>query len=446
MKKAESFEFVGYEKKQDRSLLFNYAVDFEDGTSESFREKIEFIGDGLDIEKVPKHAFESLLLMLGISYWKAYCPKSMRLGGISLSKEQADFWNAVYEKGLGEFFYRNGIDFRGLVGFPYEEGLETIPERLELSDKALVMVGGGKDSAVSSEIAKEAGIEHDAFCINCSDIQRSVVGISGDELVEVRREIDRKLLDLNRSGETYNGHVPFSAIAGLVSIVAAAAGGYRFIVVSNERSANEGNVEYLGATVNHQWSKSFEFERLFDGYVRKFISPDIRYFSLLRPLSELAIAKIFSRYDRYFHAFSSCNGNFRIGGKAHDGLWCGQCPKCAFVFAILSAYVPKDELIGIFGRNLFADPELIPAFNELLGIDKFKPFECVGTPEEMRLAFEIAMKKGEYSGDAVMESFRRSVIHDEAENGRLEGDLLSASKEHNIPDEFLPAMKPYETV
>ncbi len=181
---------------------------------------------------------------------------------------------------------------------------------------------------------------------------------------------------------------------------------FRVVVASNEASANYGNVMYLGSEMNHQWSKSLEFETLLSQYVTNYISQDLSVFSLLRPLTEMDIAKTFSKYPNYFHSFTSCNTNFKIQHNPRRGQWCGKCPKCAFVFLILSAFLPKETVIGIFQKNLFADPTLIATYEELLGIAGFKPFECVGTPEESILAFRKVREKGEFSGDVVYEHIR----------------------------------------
>jgi hypothetical protein len=210
---------------------------------------------------------------------------------------------------------------------------------------------------------------------------------------------------------------------------------YRYVVVSNEKSSNYGNVEYLGEVVNHQWSKSLEFEKLFQDYTAKFVTKDISYFSLLRPLSELKIVEIFAKYRKYFSVFSSCNTNFRIvGGTGRR--WCGKCAKCIFVFSLLSAFVSKEEIAKIFGDNLYAKEENLPLFEELLGIRNFKPFECVGTPEEMKLAMYLAWEKEIYNNDVVMRMFIEKVLPNMGNIDNLKRDLLGVGSESLMPFDF----------
>jgi hypothetical protein len=180
---------------------------------------------------------------------------------------------------------------------------------------------------------------------------------------------------------------------------------YKYVLVGNEKSANYGNVEYLGEMVNHQWSKSEEFEKLFNDYVGKFITPGIKYSSPLRDMTELQVVEKFVQYPQYFKVFSSCNRNFRIN-NASQKKWCGECPKCLFVFISLAAFLPKEEVLDIFGKNLFEDKNLTPLFEELVGVRNFKPFECVGTQEEVEEALKKISEKGEFNETILMKHFK----------------------------------------
>ena len=65
------------------------------------------------------------------------------------------------------------------------------------------------------------------------------------------------MLQLNSEGYI-NGHTPFSAIVAFSSVLTAALNGQKYITLSNENSANESTVK--DSKVNHQYSKSYEFE------------------------------------------------------------------------------------------------------------------------------------------------------------------------------------------
>ena len=464
MHKNLSFIFNGYESGLEKGEIF-FHFGFKGKKDIDFTEKITFPPV---TGKIPQALLESLLdnlmLILGISYWKLYAPSDIVIENNFLSKEQAEFWNTVYTKGLGEFFYKNKIDFRNLVHFPFAENFEK-PISFPRKNRSLLGLGGGKDSIVAAEILKAQNKKFDLFTVNTSEIQEEVASEIGKKPILMKRELDPKLFNLNKSNTfflrgieptqkkkppnphsklrgfkkvldkekglpgnagaqasgrrgTYNGHVPISVVYGFFGLMVSIFYDYRQIVVGNEKSANYGNVEYLGEVINHQWSKSEEFENLFSEYVQKFITPDISYYSLLRSMSELEVAREFVKYPKYFKVFSSCNKNFKIlkpsfakasvdrQVKNEKIRWCGKCAKCLFVFISLAAFIPKKEVVDIFGKNLFEDASLLSLFEELIGKRNFKPFECVGTPEEIKEALGQIAEKGESSKTALMKHFK----------------------------------------
>lgn len=410
MHDIKEFIFSGYDidLAQGRAV-FHYSIQLA-SQSQEFTERITFSPVVSQIpDNLLKALLDNLLLILGISYWKLYCPQSIIIKPFNLTKQQVDFWNTVYTKGLGEFFYKNKIDFRNLVSFPYKEH-NLKPVAFVRQDRPLLALGGGKDSIVSAELLKTRKIDFDLFTVGTSIIQEEVAKIIGRKVIVINREIDAKLFQLNKNGQVYNGHIPISVIYAFLGLLAAIFYDYRGVVVSNEKSANYGNVEYLGEMINHQWSKSEEFENLFKNYVKSFITPDVSYYSLLRKYNEIEIAELFVKYKKYFSAFSSCNNNFKINEKVDpSSKWCGKCPKCLFVFILLSGFIQKQELIGIFGRNLFEDQSLLPIFKELLGVKDFKPFECVGTPAEVTSALNKAYERGELNETSLMKFYKHEI-------------------------------------
>jgi UDP-N-acetyl-alpha-D-muramoyl-L-alanyl-L-glutamate epimerase len=357
-------------------------------------------------EALLKSILDNLMLILGISYWKLYCPKEIIIESNFLTKEQAEFWNTVYAKGLGEFFYKNKIDFKGLVNFPYEK---TEAESVDFPrrDRILLGIGGGKDSIVVAEMLKEQNNEFDVLSGE-EKIKIDVAEAIGKDPIVFKRKLDSKLFELNKERGAYNGHIPISVVYAFLGIMACAFYDYGYFVVGNEKSANYGNVEYLGEVINHQWSKSEEFEKLFKKYVNKFITPSIEYSSPLRNMTELQIIEKFIKYPKYFKVFSSCNRNFRINPSAlpQKGRWCGECPKCLFVFIALAAFLTKKEVLDIFGKNLLEEKNLIPLFEELIGVRNFKPFECVGTQEEVKEAMSKILEKGEFNETILMKHYK----------------------------------------
>jgi len=413
------FVFKGYGAKLEKGEVF-FHFSFRGEKNIDFTEKISF--PPVKDQNIPKdlinRILDGLLLILGISYWKLYCPKDLVLESMSLTKEQADFWNTVYTKGMGEFYYKNNIDFHGLVNFPFNEKTTSSPINFPRKDRFLVGIGGGKDSIVAAELLRESNKQFDP-ATSGFPIQIEIAKMIGGNVINTFRQIDLKLLELNKQRDVYNGHVPISVYYAFLLLLTAELFDYRHVIVGNEKSANYGNVEYLGEMINHQWSKSEEFENLFNEYVRKFITPDILYLSPLRNMTELQIVEKFVEYPKYFKVFSSCNKNFKIlnsskrtflcgGGAVRDGkrLWCGECPKCLFVFICLAAFLIKKEILDIFGKNLFEDKNLIPLFEELIGVRNFKPFECVGTPEEVKEALGKILERGEFNDAILVRHFK----------------------------------------
>lgn len=402
----DTFIFKGWQVGKGRkTLLFFYTLKHKT-ESFGFKETITLpkVLSAND-EKKTTPAIDFLALALGVSYWKTFCPNKIEIPFISLSKDQAEFWNTVYTKGLGEFFYKNNIDFHNKINFPENEITSIkLLKNSPMSRRALVLIGGGKDSLVSAEILREEGKEFSFFSLGDFPLIKKTAKTAGARLITIGRRIDKKLLKLNKRRDVYNGHVPVSLFYSGAAMLAAVLYGFDEVVLSAEKSASYGNVDYLGEVINHQWSKSEEAENLFRSYFRNFVTSDVIFHSMIRHFSELKVAERFSHYHKYFDVFSSCNKNFSLTKKTAKK-WCGECPKCAFVFGILSPFIAKKQLVSIFGKNLFSDEKLLPIYRELLGVEALKPFECVGTPEETALAFLLTHKKGEYEKDPAMKQF-----------------------------------------
>ena len=355
-----------------------------------------------------KKTLDSLHLILGISYWKLFCPSVVEIPHISLSRDEAKFWNTIYSTGLGEFYYKNNLDGNKILRFPYSDIEAPGAIRINSKDRALVGIGGGKDSVVTAQLLKKESKKFDGFVVltqKSYPVVEKVIDILGIRALKIERQIDSQLFKLNKRTDVYNGHIPISAIYAWIGVLAAIIYGYKDVIVSNEGSANEGNVEYLGKIINHQWSKSEEFENLFQSYVGQYIATNITYKSFLRKYSELEIMKKFTVYPEFFDVISSCNRNFSINKSSVSDKWCGVCSKCLFVFIMFSAYIDRSKLISIFGRNLFENKELLPLFMQLIGLEGSKPFDCVGTAKETRTAMTLALHSGQFNNTYIMNYF-----------------------------------------
>ncbi|HET8898652.1 MAG TPA: UDP-N-acetyl-alpha-D-muramoyl-L-alanyl-L-glutamate epimerase [Rhodanobacteraceae bacterium] len=386
-------------------------------------------------------ALELLHLVAGISYYKAGVPAGIDIDGTLPDADTAAFLHDLYLHGLGEFAWHNQLDLRGRIRFPH--GPSAAPAAaIGLPARTLVPIGGGKDSLVSVELLKTAAVDATAVWIGSSELIRACAERSGLPRLNIGRELSPLLFDLNRQG-ALNGHIPVTAINSAILAVAAVLYGFNAIAFSNERSASSATLEYDGQPINHQWSKSRDFERAFHLRLNARVATDLDYYSLLRPLSELAVAARFARNAHYDAVFSSCNRNFRILGPKPADRWCGQCPKCHFVFLALAPFMPKPRLVGIFGRNLLDDDSQAAGFDALMEYHDHKPFECVGEASEARAAMAALASRAEWREDALVERFRE-VILPALDAGALALEpWLVAAGDNDVPAALRPLLDAY---
>ena len=341
-----------------------------------------------DIDSFSKYLIFHIGLVELISYYKCVCPKKVIINAGYINDEQISFFKKLYYYGLGEFLYINNIDisYDDLMDIEVTGSKESYNVDYH-GEGNLIPVGGGKDSCVSLELLKN--MNNNPFIINPKQVHLDcayAAGYSDEDIITIKRNLDRKIVDLNKEGYL-NGHTPFSALVSFVTYLMAYLTNKRYIVLSNEDSSNESTV--IGTKINHQYSKSYEYENDFNEYTKKFFNIDITYFSFLRPLKEVQIALLFSEFKKYHKIFKSCN----VGSKETPWVWCGKCAKCLFVYIILSPKLYKDELIDIFGKDLYEDETLLPIFKELIGDALTKPFECVGEIKEVRYALSKTISK-----------------------------------------------------
>lgn len=390
-----------------------------------------------DRRAVLQSCLRLLHLAAGVSYYKLYVPDEIKVDCSVLTKKEADFFNLFYTAGLGEFSYRNNVSLH--IDFPFSETTKTVPSAFPLKKRAVVPVGGGKDSIVSIETLKALGYTPLLFSVGRPRPIRETIEKSGSESLLITRTISPELKIFNEKIDelgAFNGHIPVTGVIAFILLTAAVLYDFSDAVLSNERSANVGNTQKDGRTVNHQWSKSLEFEKAFRDLTAD-VLPDFRYFSLLRPLSELAIASLFARTDKYDSVFTSCNKAFRLDETKRLDRWCADCDKCRFVFLALAPFMKKERLIGIFGHNMLDDEKQIEGYKELLGLSAFKPFECVGEIEESALAFLMLLEKEEWHQDAVCRILKELVLQKYAEQKELLlKKVFTLTDDHLIPRDY----------
>jgi hypothetical protein len=374
-----------------------------------------------------------------ISYWKCACPAEVTVECGHLNDEQILWWKKLYFNGLGEFFYKNEIhtDQESFMSLKSTGSEIQGSQYHESVCGNLIAVGGGKDSFVSLDLLKEFKDDNTAFIINPIESALNSAHAAGyregNNLILCRRTLDKNMLELNKKGYL-NGHTPFSAMAAFASYMTAVLYGKKYIVLSNEASANESTIK--GTAVNHQYSKTFEFEKDFHHYCSAYLDDTIDYFSFLRPLSELQIAGLFSRMKSYLPIFRSCN----VGQK--EGKWCGHCAKCLFVALMMSAYLDDEEIISIFGRDMLNDETMKELFEQLTGILDDKPFECVGTRDEVNTAVCMSIAAHEKGGRKLplLYEYYKTASYYGAYRGKTV-NMLAYNNENRLPEQYAEVMK-----
>jgi hypothetical protein len=363
---------------------FDYVLDGPEPLA--FTETITFpVPAGRKVPDTFHRVLDLLHVVAGVSYFKVGAPRRV-VAPAAVPAAAARLFTAVYTKGMAEYAYRNQLPYVLDLTVEVPGVLEPAAPVDNADGRPLSAVGGGKDSIVTLEILREAGLDPVPFSVNPNPVILDVNAASGLPALAAGRRLDPRLFELNKAG-ALNGHIPVTAINSLIAIATAAWHGLGPVAMSNERSASDPNLIWNGHEVNHQWSKGVEAEGLLRDAVTTHAGITEPYFSLLRSLSELHIAQLFARYSAYDDVVTSCNKAFKL----HDPTvrWCGDCPKCRFVFLAMAPAMDRGRLTKIFGDDLFAHEEQVPGYLELLGIDAHKPFECVGEVEESVVALSM---------------------------------------------------------
>lgn len=432
---VKQFRFLSHSFEANSSLL-RLRYGFDD--THEFEEVLEFKGGKQSLTENELQCLDTLgrlvHLVAGISYYKAACPQEISLS-TAIPQSLASFLDTLYLQGLGEFAFKNNLSLSGKIRFPFNAEVKSEAFSTALSRKSAVLIGGGKDSLVSIELLKKANEPMVLLSVGNNPLISEVAEATSCEHIVIERTLSKNLFSLNSEG-ALNGHVPITAILSFVAAFAAILYDFDTIVLSNERSANSGNIEFDGMEVNHQFSKSLSCEKMIAECIQSHGVIDIKYFSLLRPLSELSIAKHFSSLTKYHQIFSSCNTNFKKIGPLPSDRWCKKCPKCEFVFLMLAPFMEPNDLAQIFGGNLLENLDSWQGYEELLGLSQHKPFECVGEKEEVIAAFALLAKADRWNGYSCVKEF---VVREKKEDWDTENCIsktLAKSSEHLLTKKY----------
>ncbi|MGH2842045.1 MAG: hypothetical protein ACRDKL_00460 [Solirubrobacteraceae bacterium] len=448
------FRLLGRSLDGDGAVRLRYALDqleFE----ESFILPLPAAGERTPGAATVDGLLDLLHWVAGVSYYKAAAPPVITFAGGAPGSATTAFLRALYSEGLGEFAVVNNLSalpspqFQHPDGPPGASGSETgsresasesnpvapAPARL---NRLLIPAGGGKDSAVAIEVGRASGLPLTLFSVGDAAPIAATAAVSGYERLIATRRIDPRLLQCNAAG-ALNGHVPITAIIACVALLTAALHGHDAVTLANERSASAGNLIWRGVEVNHQFSKSLRAERLLAAAVAE-VAGAPAVLSLLRPASELSIARAFAGMRPYHAAFTSCNRVFRLDPARRTRSWCCDCDKCRFVYLILAPFMEPGELRAIFGADLLAEADQFEAFARLAAPGAEKPFECVGEAGECLAAIRLISERPAWRDHPVV---RRLVSEALAPRPVSDADLayhFALSPQHEVPDQLLGAV------
>jgi UDP-N-acetyl-alpha-D-muramoyl-L-alanyl-L-glutamate epimerase len=431
---VETFRFTHRSLDPEGLVRLGYALD-----DITFEETFQ-----LPKPTVDSSATEQLLDLLhwvaGVSYYKAAIPPRLAFETGSPPLHTTQLLKALYSEGLGEFAVVNNLedlprpDFAVSVDVKSEGTRRARATHID-STRLLIPVGGGKDSAVAIEIARASGIETALFSVGDATPIRETANAAKFPRHIVTRKLDPRLIELNAAG-ALNGHIPITAIISCVALLTAASQGFDAVALANERSASAGNFLWHGIEVNHQFSKSLAAERLLSAAVAETGAP-VRQFSVLRPASELAIARAFAGMAKYHGAFTSCNAIFRIDPALRAASWCRDCPKCRFVFLAMAPFSTPAHLREVFGLDLLDDEGQYEGFALLAADGGHKPWECVGEEQESLAAMRLLAADPAWREHVVVRRLAAELLPGRAPS---EGDpvtVLALGSDHDVPPALL---------
>jgi len=428
--KYRTFRFVERSLSPTGEVRLVYALDDEYEFIETFTVPV---AEGADLASV-EPVLDLLHWVAGVSYYKTAAPPAVAFDGARPGPAAADFLEALYSEGLGEFAVVNRLPALPRPAFPRDgEARNGSPAPLR---RVLVPIGGGKDSVVALEIVRRSGLDFTLFSVRDDPAMQRTAAVAGVARLVAQRQLPLELLGkLNRSG-ALNGHVPITAIVSCVAVLTAVLNGHDAVALANERSASAGNVIYDGIEVNHQFSKSARAERLLRAAVSE-TGAAVDIFSLLRPASELGIARAFARLSAYHGAFTSCNAIFRLDPTLRLSSWCGDCPKCRFVFLILAPYMEPAAMEAIFHKAMLDDPAQYDGFALLTATGGHKPFECVGEEEECLAAISLLATDRRWKERPVVKRLVDEVLNPRGTDPSRVENVLALSEDHAVPDELI---------
>jgi len=437
-------EFI-YESFQVEETSKQYTVTYHFRINElSFFPQVIVEKEQIKNKNIDRGFLDYLFFQYGLfdlmNYYKLTCSPKIIIKPMKINEEQCEFFKKILYHGLGEYFYKNGIDltYQDFVEFEVDSECEYSNHMIDGDFSGnLIPVGGGKDSVVTLELLKDYHSDNKVFMLERNLYPKNqagydsiqVAGYQEEDIVILNNNLDLELLELNKKGYL-NGHIPFSACLSMASFLMAYLTNKKYIVLSNEASANEGNVK--GTKINHQYSKSYEYERDFREYTKKYLTDKIEYFSLLRCLNEYEIVQEFIKHKEYLSVFRSCNRGTK------ENIWCNHCSKCLYVYIMLYPHLKEEEMKQVFSNEMLDDDSLKEIFQALVLEDVDKPFECVGEKSEINYSLQKALKLKSENLPYLLKQYKEKYHPSIVSSKEIEKYF---NNQHFIPSEYLEILR-----
>jgi hypothetical protein len=424
--RAELFRYVDLEVAAT-TLRGTYELD-----GRVFVETVTFEGVNLLTAPAATALAQLWFLIAGLSYYKAGAARRVDVGALPLGRHGRALLEASLLEGLAEFAYNNDLS---LEDVKITGGAATTTHLTVIDPtKVLVPFGGGIDSVVtSSQLAST--LDQALFIVSPASGRfeplEATAAVTDRDIIRARRSLDEQILTDDPS--FFHGHVPVTAMVTLLAAVAALATGRGGVVMSNEHSSSSPNLRWHDLDVNHQWSKSWNAEILIANAISERVSPEFIVASFLRDRSEVWVGEAFSHLTSFHHVFRSCNRAFTQVVEQRLDTWCGECDKCLFINLMLAPFLSRATLREIFHHEPLSDPNREAQLRVLVGAGlSYKPFECVGDPNESAVALDTVSEMDEWSDVELLGTLAGEVRPD-----RTLEELLESQGPSRVPAHWL---------
>jgi len=331
-------------------------------------------------------------------------PDAIDLGPYAdlVTDEFWELWETIFRNVWGVWRFENDLpDYRlprpALVTHTAGTGPVAVdPGRTE----TLMLCGGGKDSLVGMSLLERGGIDYDAFVYSHSTYGRG----------SLQHELIDGLLRHCAHGRLHRGWVIDDALDspaatvhpgfGIERMIAAETvssywtalpvalqHGYTQVALGITKSTDEHNLtwERTGEDINYLWGMSSKAEDMLHDYIRAHLMSNVAMFHILRPMYDITVFTLLNQRLDAVPDTHSC---------AQIKPWCCRCAKCIYVWMNYVAWLPEPVVADTFSVNLFELPENRTMLRKMLGLESYKPTDCVGTVSEARLAFLLCRLKG----------------------------------------------------